>query len=224
MANDLTQIFLYANVDKRILVGSDLTPLGGEALLSLYREEIVILCITCVDNAGDAVTFAATNTFECGVAQDYDQDTAILCMSEDDQVNLTDDWDDADLTAGKLSVRLNTYTTEFNAHLSTNAAATDTKIYLRKFGSNVANIVFDYQCEVRNIARASAAVPAGVTSPTYRTAAAQDIIDALKAPLSGVADIEITAAAAGLIFKNAAGERRRMTVDNDGNVNISAAL
>jgi len=221
---DLSQIFLYADVDRRMLVTSDRVPLAGEDILSLYREEIVILCITCIDNDGAAVGYAATNTFELGVAQDYDEDTDVLCLSEDAQFNISGDWDDADATAGKLSVRLNTYTEEFDTHLGTTQSKQDGRIYLRKFGASVANTLCDYSCELRNIARPSGAVPAGVTSPTYRTAAAQDIIDATLLAAVGSSDIEITDATKGIIFLNAAGERRRMTVDNYANINISDAL
>jgi len=221
---DLSYINLYANVDKRLLITSDGVPIGGDALPQFWREEIVILRITCLDNNLAAVAFAETNTFELGIAQDYDQETAVLCMSEDDQVNIANDWDDADLTAGKLSVRINTYTEEYNTHVGTNAEKRDTRIYLRKFGSSVANIVFDYSCICHNIARASGSVPEGVSEPEYRTAAAQDVIDATKADLEGTSDIEITDSGKGWIFTTANGGRRRLTVDNNGLVNVSDPL
>ncbi|MFA5436810.1 MAG: hypothetical protein WC372_12300 [Candidatus Neomarinimicrobiota bacterium] len=219
--SDITRLYLYADVDRRLLVSADGVPLAGEELLTLYREEIVILCLTCVDSDGAAVGFHASNTYELGVAEDYDQTTTVLCLSEDDQFNIAGDWADADAEDGKLSVRLNTYTDEFEDHLDTNRIQFDTRLYLRRFGASTASIVFDYPCLIHNIARASASIPAGITEPTYRTAADQDVIDAGYALIVETRDIEITDATKGWIFRNAAGERRRLTVDNMGRVCVS---
>jgi len=221
---DVTQIFLFANVDTRKLITSDGVPLGGDRLPRFFREEIVILCITFVDNDLNAVALAQSNTYEFGIAQDYDEDTNVLALAENDNINIADDWDDADATAGKLSVRLNTNTEEFATYLGTSSGKADTKCYLRRFGDSTASILFDYACEVRNIARPSDAVPEGVSEPTYRTAAAQDVIDATKADLEGSDDIEITDATKGIIFATADGTRRRMTVDNYGRLLVSDDL
>jgi hypothetical protein len=221
---DLTRIYLTADVNRRLLVTSDGSPLAGEDLVTLYREEIVILCISCVDEDGVAVPFQSSNTFELGVAEDYDQTTVVLCLSEDDQVNIAGDWADADIDEGKISIRLNTYTEEFNDHIDTARIQSDTRMYLRLFGLNTASIVFDYPVLIHNIMRASAAVPAGVTEPTYRTAADQDIIDADYALILEDRDIEFTSSAVGWIFTCPNGDRRRMTVDNLGRVVISGAL
>jgi len=167
---------IYVNAQKRICTDVDGNPLGSDAIMEFFREEIGILCFHVVDDDGAAWPFAVGEVFEFGADNDWDQSTAVDILSEDDQFNIAGDWDNAlgvsqiDPTAGLICCRYNTATVTYEAAFSTDAETVDAGLYLKVIDPVNGNYtVCQYACRYRNIRRMDGAVPPGVSEPTYPT-------------------------------------------------------
>jgi len=164
------QFHLYANVERRILTDSAGDPLGGDRLMEFFREEQGVLCFHCFNDDGTAHGFEVGDAFEFGAGDDFDQDTPVQILSEDDQFNIDGDWDDMDPTAGLLSVRYNTNTDAFNDLFATDEESADVGLYLKQIDPAIGNVTLcQYAATARNIRRTDGTTPPGVEAPTYPT-------------------------------------------------------
>jgi len=172
---DFTQIFLTADIENRQLITAQGGLLGGERIPSFYREEQLILCLTCVDADLNAIAFAGTPAFEFGADVDYDQTTAVAILSEDDKINIAGDWADADIAAGKLSIRINTNTDRYNGLMDAlTERSVGARCYFKMIRTAGNTTLFDHRCNFYNIIRTDGSTPPGVEEPDYYTAVQAD--------------------------------------------------
>ena len=164
------QFHLYVNVERRILTDEAGDPLGGDRLMEFFREEQGVLCFHCFKDDGSVWAFGVGDAFEFGVGNDWDQATAVQILSEDAQFNIGGDWASMDPTAGLLSCRYNTNTSQFNSLFSANAESAEVGLYLKQIDAVAGNVTLcQYAATARNIRRTDGTTPPGVQAPTYPT-------------------------------------------------------
>lgn len=109
--------------------------------ISLYDREVRVLCFSFVDAAGVAIAFAAGGAFDFSVdaVRAAKAESLLMAFVDDAAINDTDDWADADPTAGKIGVRVDCATDLFAASLDLIDGEADIWCQLRMFPNGETN-------------------------------------------------------------------------------------
>ena len=113
---------IYVNVSKAELINAQ----GGTINpFVIYRGSQFIFRVNLLNDDLTPFILNASDSFYAGVNDNYTRTNDDYCQSYDDQFNISADWDDIDLTEGKISFRLNTDT-----ELAENIGSVASKYYL----------------------------------------------------------------------------------------------
>jgi hypothetical protein len=194
----------------------------------LYYGDHVIFCVSFVDNAGEPFALGSADTFELALDTNFSHLDTLMAWSSSSNgdVDVSGDWSGISRATGKISIRVNCETVGFAAKLSATQNIAPWLEIKRFVDGDKANVC-QHQIVGRNNVHLDEGEPEDA-DPDYRTASAQDSIDAAqnaaiasKVSLAGASDIEITDAAKGLILRASDGSRVRMTIgfvlDDEGN-------
>lgn len=139
----------------------------------------VVLCVSFVDNDGEAVALGVADSFEASLDTNFLHTDELMAYSANSQVDISGDWADIDRATGKISIRLDCETTGFAAKLSATqniAPYLEIKRYVDGDGATV--------CQHKIVGKNNVHLDEGTPTdadPDYRTATAQDSIDQAKA-------------------------------------------
>lgn len=160
------------DIDTARLFSSDSRPLA--TAIDLYARDEMILCLSTVYRAGTTseTPYDLTgNTFRFGLQKAESlHETPLLAFSDVDKVNVALDWDEADLAAGKLSIRVNLNTAQIIALFATASAAIACVGELEAMADGKATTVVQFAARLRpDVIRADPGEP-DVGDPEYVTA------------------------------------------------------
>lgn len=113
MARRLVDI--YFDVDQGILLNSSGGPAGESQIPRIYYQEEPLFLIRFVKGSLTApyTGLSVSQTFGAAIASDWSHATAPMCRTLHADINVAGDWAEADLTQGKMSIRLNARTEEY---------------------------------------------------------------------------------------------------------------
>ena len=111
---------------RRIVVGTTLSPPSASDRMDLYYGTECLFKATILDGA-IATAFAPTAgaAWLFGIDNTFTSDHPDLVLSDNDQFNLEGDWDDLNVTAGKISWRASLATVDLKAALATLTGSTE---------------------------------------------------------------------------------------------------
>jgi len=105
---------IYYNTEGGHLSDATGAQVSSMSLPRIAYKTYPLLLVHLVDNEGTPVVLPAAMSFSLAIDTDYDRHTNLICKSYHSlDVNQPGDWDQADATAGRLSIRVNANTTTF---------------------------------------------------------------------------------------------------------------
>ena len=129
-----------------------------------YKERALVNLRFVTDSSLTAYTgVAITNTFSASVDSDFDQDTPLMCKTEDADINVAGEFagGDADVAQGQFSIRLDAYNTGYQTKISTKLELSGTKLEVLGYETGTGDLIFVMRMYFRamNIQDDSGAVP-----------------------------------------------------------------
>jgi len=121
MSTNRNTILIYYNVDTKQLSDS-----SGAGISSIYTPVITyktypVLLLNFVNNSGSPHAFPEGMTFKAAIDTDYNIATALICKSQDTDIN-QGDWAGESLAHGRLSIRVSANTVPFGTRIGAAAS------------------------------------------------------------------------------------------------------
>lgn len=151
--------------------------LKTELLPSLFYGETAVLCVSFVDSNLQAVQLQDSDTFELSVNKDFDHtQNSLMCYSGNAMVDIASDWAEASRTDGKISIRINCFTSMFAQKLGS-AESIRALLEIKRFsaGSTSPSVMLLNEITARNVIHLDETAPEGA-SVDYYTAAQTDAL------------------------------------------------
>jgi hypothetical protein len=132
-----------------------------------YREKpIVNLYLVTDDSLTSYSELNATYNFTAAIDDDFDHSTGLMCKTEDDEINVTGDWegDSANTpstAAGEFSILLNADTSEYDSKIASLSEKAGTKLEVHCYDSTSGDLwaVFRMPFRCLNIIDDDSATP-----------------------------------------------------------------
>lgn len=148
--SDYRQIVFYVNVDTTKFINE----YGGELTLDesphVYFGEHVIFCIHFVNGALDPYPFSVTDSLGTAIDNNFLHTDPLMCQSDNDMVNVPGDWDLADRTLGRMSVRINCNTDGYETKIGTSAKITS-YAEIKKTVAGIESVLLQGQMNCHNV-------------------------------------------------------------------------
>ncbi len=135
----------------------------------LHYGENVIFCITFFDSEEVPSLFGQNDMFELAGDKDYDHSNSLLLYAGPEAVNVPGDWEDADPMAGKISIRVNTFT-ETLAESLDGRESLDVRLQVYRTipANNFRTVLMDVPALIRNTIMTTEGAPVTTTPGYYR--------------------------------------------------------
>ncbi len=173
------QIKLYLNVETGKWVNENNAVVSDRAWPNLRYRSKYILCITCYNADDSAASFNLTDSFEFFLDGDFIHTDNLMLSSDNTKFNVSGDWDDLDVANGKISCRVFCNTGEDFTGSSGINDQQRANVWgeIKRYVSGEEMVILQDQCIAWNVVEAGEGIP-DESDPLYRTASAQDSIDA----------------------------------------------
>jgi hypothetical protein len=122
---DRKQVYIYYNVDRKCIVDSTNTPVSSSFYPVIYYKESPVIFLTLYKGlvSGTATPYtslSASMSFNMAINDTWNNATALMVKSRNaTDVNIAGDWSSADITQGRLSIRVDANTVGFAAEVGT---------------------------------------------------------------------------------------------------------
>ena len=144
------QIEFYVNVD----TGRFINDLGGELTVaespSVYFGEHVIFCVHFVNSSLDPVPFQVTDALTTAIDNNFLHTDSLMVYSDNSYVNMPGDWDMADRTQGRMSIRINCHTDGYEQKIGTSSVIIG-YAEIHKVTSGVMSVLLQDQMNCHNV-------------------------------------------------------------------------
>ena len=221
--NSRRVIELWYNMDERRLCdsnGATFLDEWGKAPY-IYFTERVLIWLHLLDAIGDPYTgLEELTTYSATLTEDGDfQVAAPPCRTADENINIADDWDDADPATGKFSIRLDAFTEPFETWIATGTnGVLNAKFELQGFYPAVVqpSAIIQFKFWALDVSDYSAGDPDPL-DPNYLTAAQ------IAALIAGKMDSVPTATVGNIGSFDAAGQMIDASIAADEIMHVSVA-
>jgi len=108
----------------------------------IYKEKPLVKLRLVTDRDLTAYTgLSAGDVLSASVDFDFDHDTDTMCKTIASGINVGGDWDDADPTQGKISIRLDAYNTRYQTVIGTLGEKAGSKLELLAFETGTGYLI-----------------------------------------------------------------------------------
>jgi len=169
--------------------------LRDDDLPVLFLGETVIFCLTCVDEAGNAMVFGSGDSFVLSGDTNYlHTDDLIIYSAGSSNVNVSGDWAAADPAAGKISIRAVCGSGNASEKIGT-AETCDIQLQVRRIlaGSADFSILMSRTFMLRNIVLSGENEPAAASVDYYTAAQTDSLLSAIRSEIYAVPSYQYSA-------------------------------